>query len=540
MRSGYALVEGARLIALAALCATAAAGAPGPGGGPGKSPDTGVPIHCCPAIHLKVGLLNATLDPWYTYNPVRYGNDRWGGYIPDVSHTVAAHMGGRVTFVPLARGTSAQTVREMLRDGVINMVPEQLTEVSFNREHAQNVSYTVPFKSYWHAVMSKIETSTSSGWGLLDPFAGGLWLAFGLSVPVIGCAAWFTEAFPVESGEDWELTETDFPRRPGILFGALYYASETLMTGGTDWGGMRTWPGRLVCLSGLWLSLVFTATYTANLASILTTQKTSLAVPTLSVLSKSTVCHPSHAPHASLETYVGTLNVPPATLPDEAHLQHCMASLDAGNATGVVASEPLVMHARSRSPICSQLGVATAAEFAPQHLAFAVGRGVKGEDVEDLHERDDDALFVDLLSGGIIGVQLNDRLSALDQKYFSGGLCSSTASSPVLTLDEMKGLFIITGTVAGLALLMRAVESSGFTALRMGKVKPDEQQQQKPDDAGSAGTPTAARRQRRKSAEHNMLARRTSQSSGGALSGGGEAEAVVKPWDAAASGDAAA
>jgi len=289
---------------------------------------------------------------------------------------------------------------------------------------------------------------------LFNPFRGDLWAAFGIAILVVGLCLWFVEAFPVEL-ENWREEPNDFEARPGVFFVSGVYVMECIMAGGSDVGTVRTWPGRVIVAALLWMALVSVATYTANLASILVVQKTEVLISTHSQLESATVCHVGPT-HGDLSHYVGEFQYEP--LSDEG-ISNCMTKLQAGVVDGFVGSVPLLNHVLGESPNCSQLSLSGSVAFAPQHMAFAVKEGIRGWQVEDISGHDDNAYYVDLLSGAIVGIQLNDRLHTIYRRYFEASSCSSSSSSIVITFSEMTGLFVIVGSIAGFALIMRVVET---------------------------------------------------------------------------------
>eukprot|EP01062_Namystynia_karyoxenos_P073708 TRINITY_DN70522_c0_g1_i1.p1 TRINITY_DN70522_c0_g1~~TRINITY_DN70522_c0_g1_i1.p1 ORF type:complete len:525 (+),score=100.00 TRINITY_DN70522_c0_g1_i1:88-1575(+) len=448
--------------------------------------------HCCPGIHLRIAVPPRSLPPWFAYNAKRAGNERWSGFIPDLGSALAAHMGGRVTLVPYSGYDEPRSMREGLMNSTFNLAVESLTQLSFDMRQSLDVSYTTPFFQYWHGALSMLEEVAPTGWGLFDPFSIDLWVAIIVAVPVVGMVVWVCEAFPLEATAEWRDADNDFPRRPGFLLHSWQYSYELLLSGGCSWAGTRTWPGRLALSGGAFLALVVVATYTANLASILTLQTSRLRVRDLSSLKLSDACHPGGEPHPGLQHYVKNLQLPPPLAAETAEVAHCMHQLTSGAVPAVVGPWPLLAHARANSPNCSFMGLAPA-EFAATNVVFATAREEDGQDAgsEDL----DDIPLGDLVSGGLIGLQETDKLAELETKWFGASGCAASGGSaaPVITYKEMEGMFVLCGAVTGFAFLLRLLEYPVHKMLKGSSVAP-QSETERPMSRERRGSKTWVRR----------------------------------------------
>ena len=144
--------------------------------------------------------------------------------------------------------------------------------------------YTSPIHSMTFHGLLKSTSRSAEYWSLFDPFHWRLWVAICVTVilgtVVAGLIAYLERA--------WD------PREDPLEFGAMLYHSVTLLLGGDDLSGaMATSSGaaRLHRLGLLFLALITTSSFTANLAAFLTNPRRVVSGPgTLDELSAATAC----------------------------------------------------------------------------------------------------------------------------------------------------------------------------------------------------------------------------------------------------------
>eukprot|EP01065_Artemidia_motanka_P015114 TRINITY_DN18994_c0_g1_i1.p1 TRINITY_DN18994_c0_g1~~TRINITY_DN18994_c0_g1_i1.p1 ORF type:complete len:441 (+),score=88.85 TRINITY_DN18994_c0_g1_i1:64-1386(+) len=394
--------------------------------------------NCCVGMVLKAGLPDEERLPWHQYDATQVGNARWTGFLPEVIDAMQNFTGATIQIVPFDAEGSLEDLADALGNGTIDFGPRRLSEIDFNRVTTVKVEYTTPFFTFSQGVMTRFTTSSPTGWGMFDPFESKLWGAIIGFVPALALTAWLCEAFTVNDRD-----ETDFERSPTGVVGAFYFALGCVISGGTDYGTVRTGPGRVVLTSIFFFFLIFNATYTANLASILTATSTTYLIQNQHDLQAATACDPGVNSHPSVAGYVRRLVEPPDTMISErARVDHCIAQLQANAVDTVIAAAPLLHH--THGPVCQNIGL-PAITFGPTSFAFAVTRRTVGSETD----------FVSRMSGAVVGLQLADQLASINSKHFSSVHNCVQSSSTTVTLQEMTGLFVTAGALAGLGVVLR-------------------------------------------------------------------------------------
>eukprot|EP01062_Namystynia_karyoxenos_P058890 TRINITY_DN50344_c0_g1_i1.p1 TRINITY_DN50344_c0_g1~~TRINITY_DN50344_c0_g1_i1.p1 ORF type:complete len:505 (+),score=106.32 TRINITY_DN50344_c0_g1_i1:68-1516(+) len=397
---------------------------------------------CCRGHTLRVGLAGEPELPWYGFDPSQTGNKRWSGYLPMLLDELANYTGFTIQIVPFDVGAPTAVVAQGIANGTIDAAPQILTEASYESAIARVVGHTTPYYHYKHKVITSYIARNPTGYGLFDPFTPELWGALIGFVPLMGLVVWLCEAWSV----DPKAEDPEFDRDHRGLLGALYFTLTLVLVGGTDWGACRTAPGRIATVAIFFFFLMFTATYTANLASILTQTSATFKVSSLHDLLTVTACDPGVDTHPTTASYVAQLIEPPPVGTAMDKVTSCLEMLRAGTVSAVIAPAPLV---HSGTFMCDAIATPQAVLFGPTHVAFGVTRRNIGSI----------SFVVDRLSSAIVGLQLNDQLTKLNHQHFPAEQACTlpTGSSTTLDFQEMRGLFLIVGVILAAALLMRLV-----------------------------------------------------------------------------------
>ena len=230
------------------------------------------------------------VEPHYHYDAAQ---GKYVGAYPDLMDLIAQEIGvDTVDFY-----TSPWWWNSLLRedyDIIFQLMPM-----------IDNLYYAGPILSQPFRGLLKTKSRAAEFWSLFDPFHWRLWVAICVTVVlgtvIAGLIAYLERA--------WD------PRRDPLEFGAMLYHSVTLLLGGDDLSGaMATSSGaaRLHRLGLLFLALITTSSYTANLAAFLTNPRTVVHGPeTLDELSTATACVIFDYWQPYVNSFVGSVVFPP-------------------------------------------------------------------------------------------------------------------------------------------------------------------------------------------------------------------------------------
>lgn len=205
---------------------------------------------------LKVGMIPFTYPPWTAVNAA--GNFT-GGFFTDFYREMAAVGDFELEFVPITDPgyflDFAGVTKSWLDSGKI--------DVAFDTTRSLTSGYltTTPILTFHVRALLRKSTVQTSGWQVFAPFSSGLWAMFGASV-AYGAFVMFLLR-KLESGASAVEAARAVPSY-------LYHTASALL-GGDEYDLYHAPPlGRLYRVGLLFLVLIFSATYTANLAAYLT------------------------------------------------------------------------------------------------------------------------------------------------------------------------------------------------------------------------------------------------------------------------------
>jgi len=402
--------------------------------------------------------------PWIEYDATKTGNARWSGYLVDVLNGLSTFTGTTMEMVVVPHlDLNREDVGEILSNGTIDVHPWLLSEASYARNVTKRLDYTTPFLTFHHDIITHITVKTSRGWGLFEPFDNSLWCIIFGTLIILAIVTWAAEAFPVDT-----TVESDFPMSVSGFFGSFYYLFSVALVGGTDWGAVKTGPGRMVQIATMFFFLIFTATYTANLASIFTAVNVNYAISNINDLRSAMVCDPALDVHPVTDSFSASKVIPPSEL-DWEHMRermdHCAALVRSQEVKALVAYGPTItkylndggstgstvsqIPAVDIDDLCENTGAPMGLEFAETYFSFAVTRRPIPGLRTSLHHT---------LSGAIIGLQMSDQLATIYKRHFeSTRTCGQVDTDRIasVTFVEMRGLFIMVGIATGCAVLAR-------------------------------------------------------------------------------------
>ena len=426
-----------RLVAL--LCALhAAAAAPG----------------CCKHLPLvKAGILNATREPWWKFHAdeprcgdntqpcsVRTCKACWSGLVPDLHARLSEHMGYDYELVAAPPGATDAELLQLLRDGVVTMLPHELGATSFTPEMRTDFAYSQPFVAFSYSALVKADKRDVAMWAIFEPFSLDVYLA------TIGVVAVLAVLFcALEWGETGGVV--------GMARGTDFVVSSLL--GGMEYDGVRRegWVGRFLRVGLLFFVLIITATYTANLASILTAKKVILGGPrNMQQLKTSTVCNFDRLPvRMSISDHARNVSIPQgfdseweATKVGRAA---CLEQLMNGDVDAVVANVLELKQMQRDFGYCERVQLIPLISFNPRYVVFLT---TKANEALAQH-----------LTEAIVAMQSNKLLiSMMDENY--GGFCTEEAdlADTQVQLKHLSGLFVILACFAFVAVCMKGVQAA--------------------------------------------------------------------------------
>eukprot|EP00756_Hemistasia_phaeocysticola_P038559 Hpha_TRINITY_DN16767_c0_g3::TRINITY_DN16767_c0_g3_i1::g.76719::m.76719 len=240
-------------------------------------------------------------------------------------------------------------------------------------------------------------------------------------------------------------TPFDLPRGTDFVVASLL--------GGMEYDGNREdgWEGRFLRVGVLFFVLIITATYTANLASILTAQKVVLHGPrSMGQLKTSNVCNFDRLPvRMAIGDHARIVTTPNGSAPvweaTELGRRQCVEMLLKGEVEAVIAN---VLELRQMQ---RDFGHCNDVQVIPQHVSFNPRYVTFMATVQN-------AALVQHITESIVALQSNKLLvSMMDENY--GGFCTEDAEEPTVQVkfQHLSGLFVILGCFVGVALLLRLV-----------------------------------------------------------------------------------
>lgn len=191
------------------------------------------------------------------------GNERitanFTGYVPDLIDLLQQQM----KFIPqLILAPSNKTYTEIIQDVANGVYDMMIGDVAVTAARREIVSFSAAiFDSSLIIVMRKSPVDGVELLSYLRPFSSNLWLSFLASIIYAGLMICLLERQENEALKNRSI--------PSLLAMGVWYAIGVLIGYGVDFH-VRTAAGRLLTVGLYILSIVFVATYTANLASYLT------------------------------------------------------------------------------------------------------------------------------------------------------------------------------------------------------------------------------------------------------------------------------
>lgn len=423
----------------------------------GAGPIIHSPVYqCCKDLHLSFGLPGAAIQPYFDFDATAPGNQRWSGFIPKIIDAISAEMGFSYT---LQNITSTQFPQFLVNFSLpLSRWPYNLSIVELsNKDRFQpamikSLSYTAPFyEGAVSALVLRVTDNSSMLARVFSPFATSLWVAIIVCLLVLTCL--LTTLNVLDPGEKFHtLPLRDRISAKSTVLNAYNLLASLLNGEQVEW---YTWSGRLFRIAVLFLILVISSSYTANLAAFLTTPSTSLTGPSDMISLQSSVA----CTNAMSLPYVDPGFIkkqvqdprPPfvsnATFDD--YQDYCIKALMDGTADVFLANK--VELTRILAQDCANFGLVDKISLATTSWGFALHR-VNSE-------------LAGSLSVALNHLKQRPAFSTILQESFqlgqdSSGLCQSADRSGAnsLTFKDEISLFFVVAVCAGAAFLVGIVQ----------------------------------------------------------------------------------
>ncbi|XP_059072638.1 glutamate receptor 3.3 isoform X2 [Cryptomeria japonica] len=371
-----------------------------------------------PKDAMQRGLVSATVD--------RSNATNFHGFIIDVFEAAIAYLPYNVsyTFIPLGNGNSTLNIDYLLEKIADQEYDAAIGDIPITPARLQRVDFTQPYVTAGLVVVVRQKGySSEKAWSFLKPFTPALWFTMLAFVVFTGLVVWVLE----------HRKNKQFKGRLKQQVGtSIWFSFSTLFFAQSE--KVISVRGRIVVIVWLFVLLIVTSSYTANLTLLLTVDQIKPDFQGISEVLASDVPIGFQAGSHTGE-YLNKLGVTKDRLVPLQNISSYTKMLSKGpKAGGVGAIVDDLPHA--------QLFLSSECEFRIYYekftssgWGFAFQKGSK--------------LTVDV-SSAILGLEENGELQRIHEKWFGSSPCDSTYSteSNQLGLDSFWGLFLVTGLVS--------------------------------------------------------------------------------------------
>jgi len=266
--------------------------AAGAGAGASRSPDPSPVRGCCSGRHLTISLPAVEALPYFKFVANASSPFNFQGYVPIFIDAVAREMGMTYTFVDGIMDPFL-TLNAVMNGTVDTTLVYSLDSKKANYNNywgkvlGVDLAYTHPLIQSSMGALVYQRKSGADIWAFMSPLSIELWIAFAVGIFIT--AVLVTLLRTIWPGSD---PYVDAPPCSLRAFSLALYESGAMFLGGEDWEHrMLTWPFRILRLATLIFALIFTATYTANLAACFTKPAVDVFGPkTMADLPNSVAC----------------------------------------------------------------------------------------------------------------------------------------------------------------------------------------------------------------------------------------------------------
>jgi hypothetical protein len=397
---------------------------------------------CCVGQKWRIGLPPFTVDPYfYVASELPSGllqpaTDSYKGFVPDLISALSLIMGFDYSLIAIPVHPLEQTIVYLQNnsdhiDGALKPIDAPMDD---------RVALTMPLIEDRFGALVHRKVKARSLLSVFSPFSIHVWAA------VIGSIFSFAMLIVALLMLDPKTTCQGAwaQLKPDRLAMASYHAWAAVL-GGEDYE-WRSAPGRMLRLALLLLVLIISATYTANLAAFLVAPNVELLGPQdMQELANARVCLPAAPFEDYVESFVGTLVQPPFTGGGEKRGEWCYHELIADRVDALVDSSEV--NKKFSLNHCDDTALVSTINFSPIFLTLMFNK----EPQSEAFVRNFTVAHAEFArTRQFKNIELEDlgRGQKCPEKRYS-------ATDP-MQLDSMGGLFLISGSIAGCAVLMAA------------------------------------------------------------------------------------
>ncbi|KAL3744051.1 hypothetical protein ACJRO7_013321 [Eucalyptus globulus] len=166
-------------------------------------------------------------------------------------------------FIPIPNSTTGNHYEDLIYHVYLQQYDAAVGDLTITANRSSYVDFTMPFTEAGVAMIVPVETTQSTSmWIFLQPLKVDLWLAIGAFFVFTGCVVWTVEHID-NSGFKGALA-----RQIGTV---VWYSFSTLVF--PQWEKLISNSSKVVVIVWLFVVLILTSSYTANLSSMLTVRQ---------------------------------------------------------------------------------------------------------------------------------------------------------------------------------------------------------------------------------------------------------------------------
>ena len=427
------------------------------------------------AVNVRYGLMPLPYLPYSKWSGDPQMGDRPEGFIVDLLEELGHLMKWNLTYVPMGPLCQMNAEGKVIggcpkfatgQDSYLHDVRQQLAADNFDLSmlyyddptggfapELRTVKQSVAFHTQIHSVgVQKIKTPPPL-LALFDPFTSDLWAAICLFSVAYGMLLFVLHRTA-------SMVDGDTVRPPSLSEAvAMQYHALAMVLSGEAFDNWRSRSLKLARLGMLFFVLVFGATYTANLAAFFTADSFRLVGPqTKTGLAMAKACVQQAVILPVVQQSIGSHVLPPPDVQAAGLLaqQRYCAQQVLNASSGVEAMVGLVINLREflDKGGCEQISHVSTLDFAPVpfQLGYVDGNPRLGPN------------FGEELDAAIVTLMRSPRYTELRTKWlYDGFFCpgegpGSEGEQPKISFYQMRGLFLCSGLIGAIALLVGVAE----------------------------------------------------------------------------------
>ncbi|KAH7289301.1 hypothetical protein KP509_31G069500 [Ceratopteris richardii] len=374
------------------------------------------------------------------------------GFCIDVFQNALKYLPYSVPYTFVLYGEDSPPVYDDMIDQLANKVFDAVVgDVTITTRRMEMVDFTQPYTESGLVVLVPVKESHSGyAWAFLRPFNSTMWLTTLAFFIFTGVVVWMLEH---KKNKDFR----GHPKKQIVT--VLWFTFSTLFFSQRE--KTKSTLARLVIIIWLFVVLIITSSYTANLTSILTVQQLTPTIQGINSLQAMDVPIGYQTGSFARDYLIG-LNIAEQRLKPlpsiEAYAEALSLGPYGGGVAAIVDELPYV-----QLFLGSECGYTTAGqEFTKGGWGFAFPK--------------DSELAVDM-STAILTLSENGQLQRIHDVWLSADNCASNGNqvdSSQLSLDSFWGLFLITGVASLLSLLIYIIRLLFQFSRRSPPVEPSE------------------------------------------------------------------